>query len=463
MARKKNYKLKDFCGIDARDGGLIKNSLSYAENLIPSNGVLTKRKGWRVIDTFLDQERKPLKINGIFEYEGDLIIHAGTELYRASYDLSRKEKIYLEPSPLSDARSQAFVNDGLLFICSGGALLIYDGEGLHSAYEYNSPYIPTTSVGVPELDYVSEDTSNESPNILTAKRINFLRGKRLDGVNHIFRLDAPPRLGTPFTATVQIRVQRVDVETSDVYSGYIGLDKKDNGYNGVLTAVMHTNSLSQESIPSADLVAENGEIIRLKGNVNVACSVKGDLLTVYFNCPTPWENRDNIKIEFEADTADHLILKEIAHFCPCTRENGKNLLLLSTGDNRLIYTHSSGDLFYMPSENVLSIGRSAQGITAILPMADNYACVYKRDSLYRVQIGEEAATVFSSEDTEGCISPFASARLNGDCLTLGSDGVYGILELDSTKGIITRLSQRSASIAALLSKHTSKERDKACM
>lgn len=463
MGKKKVYTLKDFCGIDARQGGCSKNSLSYIKNLIPKDGILKKRFGWNVLYSFRNSSKVPIKINGIFEYGGYLIIHAGTELYKSSYDLMEREKISITKGYLLDQRSMGFVHCGILFLCGGGPLLTYDGTSVKTIYDYKNPYVPTTSIGIPDSPLGEYRAEHESPNLLVPQRINKLRGQYLKNEKHIFKLDAVPRQGTPFTVTVKIRVIKSDETPDDTVSNYRGWDAEDEEYRGILTLVMHTDSLTENDIPCAQPINEWGEPIRMKADIPLWCSVKGNVLTIPFNCPTPVFEQDNITVEFTADTSGTPVIDKVQLCTLCTAESGGSVLLLSTGDNRLIYTHSLGDLFYFPEKNVIPIGSDSEPISAIVPMWDNYICVYKKKGLYRVRIGEDNTVVYSGEDEDGCINSLAATRLNGDCLSLGNYIVYSIRQPEATDKIVTRLTDESLAISPLLKSHSLQELEGAAM
>lgn len=85
-SKRKNYKVKSLLGIDAlsshldiRDGRCVK-----ATNLLFSDGILKKRKGWVEKYRFTDEYDRPLKINGICKHGDDYIFHAGEYLFKNS-------------------------------------------------------------------------------------------------------------------------------------------------------------------------------------------------------------------------------------------------------------------------------------------------------------------------------------------------------------------------------------------
>lgn len=451
MVKKSTYKIKNIGGLSLA----TRDSVGYIRNMIREGDSLVKRQGWRVLHSFKNDLFKPLKINGIFDYGSSLVVHAGTELYLTSYDFTEERKIPLENGvAVTDERSLGYKYGELLFLCMGGKLLVYDGFTVKDLYEWKDAYVPTTSINIKDFVTYTSGTPGESPNLLTAKRKNTLRGKWRDEKFHVFKLDAPAAMGKPFTLTVRIKVQKSeDDETDETYSGYIGVYPDGNTVDGILTARFHTDNLSREAVPQVSLKNLFGEDMTLKDEADLLCYVLGDMILLHFNCATPNLDEDNMIAEFYADAPSPLSEGYTRLFSLCVSETGKSQLLLAQEGNKLIYTHSSGDLFYFPEKNQLTIGSDREEITAILPMSDSFTCVYKERSIYRVKATEEGATVYSSEDTEGCVSPFGAARINGDCLSLSHGGVFGIKELIENEKIITRLTDRSLPISSILSSH----------
>ncbi len=154
---------------------------SYMKNILQEDGISRKRHGWRELYSFYDENDTPLRVNGIFEYKGARLVHAGTALYKCEGGC---EKISSSIA-LANENSCAFENEGLLYIVSGGELIIYDGMGLQYAYDSQYAYVPTTCVEVSPIGYEETGKKNEESNYLTGKRINTLIGVGKEGGSYL--------------------------------------------------------------------------------------------------------------------------------------------------------------------------------------------------------------------------------------------------------------------------------------
>lgn len=92
-------------------------------------GKVRKRMGWAVKETYTG------KINGCYKLNGDVLIHAGTKLYKAGVE------VY---TGMADARGKSWELNEKLYIADGLALLVYDGSTVKKAQDI--AYVPTKTI-----------------------------------------------------------------------------------------------------------------------------------------------------------------------------------------------------------------------------------------------------------------------------------------------------------------------------
>ena len=126
-------------------------------------GKVRKCMGYHTIDTYLDGDEEPLRINGYHRKRGDEygLIHAGTNIYR------NKVLLY---SDANDARSKSWQFEDRLYILDGKKLLVYyeetenDETTYHVAPVSDDAYIPTLTIS---KDPEGGGESYEDLNLLT--------------------------------------------------------------------------------------------------------------------------------------------------------------------------------------------------------------------------------------------------------------------------------------------------------
>lgn len=135
--------------------------------------IIETRPGYRTIENFDDE------INGIYLFTGNqLIVHAGTTLYRGSLNGQRKDVLYTD---MADNESQMYMFDDKLYINDGKNYIQYDGNEVTEVADH--AYIPTTSIGKPPS---GGGTFYEDINLLTPQRKNAFIG---DGTSTLYQLD----------------------------------------------------------------------------------------------------------------------------------------------------------------------------------------------------------------------------------------------------------------------------------
>ncbi len=111
---------------------------------------------------------------GLHRYDGELLVHAGSKLYRA------KDRTVLY-ADMAESRSVSFRMGGKLWLLDGKTYLVYDGQSVSAVREH--AFVPTTTIGAPPS---GGGTSLEAVNLLTPYRINTFAG---DGSSVSFQLD----------------------------------------------------------------------------------------------------------------------------------------------------------------------------------------------------------------------------------------------------------------------------------
>jgi hypothetical protein len=127
-------------------------------------------------------------VYGIFHYNGSLLVHSGTKLYKA--ENGAVTELF---SGLAETRSDCFVFEKIWYFKDGKNYLRYDGEAVAEVVGY----VPTTSIGRRPS---GGGTIYEDVNMLTGRRINTFLA---DGESFDFVLDAT-NLDTGFAPVVKV-------------------------------------------------------------------------------------------------------------------------------------------------------------------------------------------------------------------------------------------------------------------
>ncbi len=223
MADEKNklYTIDALQGMDLRHTA-DKSHASYMENLLCIDGALKKRNGVFDLFSVCDENGNPLPINGIYDYLGTKIIHAGGYLFDCGINpLSERERTHkpqkinsellLESKPLD-----GFVHNGKLWLASGGELVCYDGVSLASLGE--GAYIPTTREGIKSIVSGSGYKNAEAENVLTDRRRNKIRGTKAPKSS--YELDCFANEEKGFTLICQMDISLNDNDSQAHFIGH---------------------------------------------------------------------------------------------------------------------------------------------------------------------------------------------------------------------------------------------------
>ncbi len=449
MEKNKVYTAKTNRGImlDSEDG----EKLSYAKNMIRKNGFARKRDGWRVLYNFRDSYYKPHSINGIYEYRGreksSIVVHADTSLFECSYDFETVKKIPLETGvALKNQRSSGYMYGGVLWLCGMGQLLFYDGQSVKNAYENALAYTPTTALGICDKQFDSPYTVGQSPNLISGKRINKLRGVKNDTGSHSFLLDTRVRYGKPFGLCVAIRVRTSHDIVHDLMTSYVGVDSQGKEINTVIYLEFYTESLGDGLITVSHTPLDaHGNPVTVEG-VEFKCCIKdGKELFLNFEAPSYETGVDNITATFyeDAELTDELNQAQIMSEAML---GGESVMALACGTSKLFFLSEKDGAFYFPRERVITVGDYTEKICAMLPMAQSSLALYKDNSFYVLRLTDSASELFLGSKIQGSVNPFAAIRFGEECLMLNRDGVYGIKDTQSKSYVYTHLNNRSRDI-----------------
>ena len=241
---KKLYIGNELLGIERRGSPILtkEKRASHMKNLLCVDGINRKRNGWREIYHFRDGRDKDLKINGIYEYKGKEIFHAGEYLLNGG----------IKVGTLADKKSCGFENNGLLYIVCAGELFIYDGNMLKNAYDSVYSYIPLTTKNISPIGTESIAKEEQSPSLITPKRINTLIGDkserkkyRLKRINqatserHEIKLDAIEDAIAYFVKSDLLLGERADeaVTARNIYENMLEEYMAKNGDSGIFQTV----------------------------------------------------------------------------------------------------------------------------------------------------------------------------------------------------------------------------------
>ena len=169
-------------------------------NLMRSPDALNVWKDYKETDSIRTRPRLSKmytsngKVNGLFFFKGEMIVHSGTNLYIGVEGYSEHDLMWTK---MNDAISQGFVFEDVLYIKDGKNYLRYDGTSVQNVVNPDTEivsytddcYVPTTSIGRKPNDgkEASGGTTYEDVNMLQNRRINTFLA---DSVSTVYWLDA---------------------------------------------------------------------------------------------------------------------------------------------------------------------------------------------------------------------------------------------------------------------------------
>ncbi|MBQ7907281.1 MAG: hypothetical protein IJ309_04825 [Clostridia bacterium] len=463
---RKILKLDLNLGLENENNGSLTRA-SFLKNIILKNGASCKRPGWDVIGQLKDEDGE-LKINGIFPFvengQEELIVHAGTRLYKCAKDLSEIKEIAHEGFSIQDQRSQGVIIDNRLWLFGVGVPLAYDGE-LSLAVDGEKSYVPTTRVGITDIYSGDMYKDLEKPNLLTTKRKNRALGKdtyRTLEKSPVISLDGDILWGKPIDVEVRLRVRAYGDGVNENTSIYRGVNREGKEQNMVVVASFHLDSASLGATikPSGPLYDEMGDEVTIKFEDETHYTydtlpwyirITGKRqLTFDFDAPTPTNGVDNIEITFHSQS-EEWDLSKIRLGVVTTTESGQDVAVLVCGDNLIRYTDYEKGMAYIPTANLLQIGSGAQ-ISAIVPVAGGYLGVFTENGFYKIKLpggSEKSISAYKSTDKVGALSQWCCMTVDSDTVVLTSSGVYGVKTGENDE-IVSQLYNRGTRIDNIL-------------
>lgn len=435
-----SIELSDFKGVDFSSSPLsvAQNRSPNAKNFINEYGVNKKRNGWKELFRFRNEDREPMRINGIFRYiRGSyscFIIHAGTKFFKVVYDeknqryistditeSSTYEESKVVASKLKDQRSQFFLNKERLYIIGCGDFLVYGTWNNGLTYELRrvandtDTYVPTTTISIDD-DSVEDNirASLDDINMLSSKRINQLVGS--SATNKTWTLDSGE---IDNNSAVEILIETMKDGNP------ITIDVKNNGTDKTILYDISTST-------------QVGTINFATGQITLSITTTPQIA-----------NRDNIIVKFYHSVDGYLDRITNCNFGILFGVSGNTDRLFVSGNKDFanIDFHSEADDFtYFGDLNTSSMGSSSVAVAGYGRLSDSTLVIYKEDNSQEANIFYRNGTLQESYDSagnldsiravfpttagsigEGVISRYATANFAGDNLILSRNGVYGIV------------------------------------
>ena len=458
---RKLLKLDDFRGADFTTAPQkIKTSQAqYSENFVVDGGLLKKRNGWREVLN-LDG-----RINGIFEYGGYMLIHAGEKLYKYSDgECHSVEADVLLP----DEKSQAFDNDGRLFIICDG-MYIYDGESLLAATG-EDVYVPTVV-----LLGESHEPINALTPVVKEGRQHYLENSTWDDVNNCWDYS----YGVEPVSDIKLSVP-ADMEELVGVEYLRTVYRSGEGFIDAGTWVR---------VPASDCSIEEELDFRDRptGNFYICMNSYGEPI----ENATGEEDYRIVYVGHENEMENIRIVYERKNFTPICFEHGavfgtderSDRLFLAVG-NREYYSASGafsnsegvleswdflelGNFSYIPAENVSVFGDETP-ITGFGSLDDGTLCVYKKDKIYyqtktvssatdengNLSYYKESFPILEGKEGRGCANPFVARLFFNDTLIADNEGVCGVVIDDSSLRTRRNTAERSYPISKKLKEYS---------
>lgn len=443
---RKLFKLDEFRGPDFTTAPQkIKTAQAqYSENFIVDGGLLKKRNGWREVLN-LDG-----RINGIFEYGGYMLIHAGEKLYKYSEgECHSVEADVLLP----DEKSQAFDNDGKLFIICLG-MYIYDGEKLLAAEDEAGAYIPTVSFTASD----GERGAADELNVLTPFRIDARQVYKEDthGSN-------TKNLITDFTFSINNDFDNCELMYVEYIHRYVRVNE--NGKQVLVSKDQWVRVPAEQCSIEEILYSYGGGTGKYQIVVNGTGNIPSDATGGYVYCPGNTDDYgENVRIVYRAKD---WIKPKFEHGIVFGSEERSERLFLAEA-NKEYYSESGNFLCFSPN-NISAFG-DENSITGFGSLSDGTLCVYKRDKIYYQTKATDTETDAAGEERQievfpiqegsfgrGCSNPFLSRLLFNDTLIADDEGVCAVVIDESSLRTRRNTAERSYPISRKLKEYSMKD------
>lgn len=471
MSKRSTYKIDSILGVDmtSNPSNVAKNRATYMRNMINIGGINHKRKGMHQIYEYLDSKDAPLKINGIhpcsINGSDELLIHAGCDFYKEN-----GEKI---PSlvKITDAKSQVFSTDTLVYIVGCGGLFQYDGEKITEVV----PYIPTTRKS---KDYrYGESIAMESTNLLRRRQKELFCGNKYKTeANTLLKLEKSVDFSEDVVVNIEISGLFNDLR---IYKNSPNPDTDERIHYSPTITFMLTSERAESGVSiECEPLPDGSRIYFLDSSTSssviqypkLTFMGKTNCITFNFNTTPDAVETYNICVEYTEIEDKHRDVTDCTIGALVQDSRGNTRLALSANtlkSNILCYSDSfnSHGVAYFPESCAFNVGDGAP-ITALYSLSRTNLGVFKKNKFFRYTITHNPVarklsrrtyvTGHESQSGQGCISPYVCATVNGDYLVYDGDGVFGIEDALSS-GEKSYLEKRSINIEKGLNKHSPQE------
>ena len=461
---KKRLVLEDFRGVDFSSSPMNVNPKRATQmlNMINEYGVNKKRNGWREVFRILDENDKPLSINGIFVYRisdtlRHILIHAGNRFYRitdssgsysdpedittAGHQASGTHPADVDVNKLLNQRSQAFFSNQKCYIIGCGDFLVYgkwrNGQyGLRRVYCNEDTYIPTTTISI-DNDTVTSDEARgtlDDINYLNPRRKNTMVGTEGSGT---WTVDSR-KIKAETMVAVKVTTLSDGEEQTKIYTNATSVADGGTLDQVIVATFNDLHPYDENAEDKIDTSVTVGSIDRNTGKI-----------TLTIDTTPPIEGQANIEVEFDPDTEDLSNNITNCNFGILFGVNGNTdrLFLSGNADHKNIdYFSEQDDYTYFSPTNTAAMGSDAYAIVGYSRLSDSTLVIYKEDNTQDACIfyrqGAQTTVyddngAFKEERTyfpttagsigEAVVSRHASANFSGDTLILSRNGVFGVV------------------------------------
>lgn len=472
LKERRQLTLEGFKGVDFSSSPLRvrSNRASNMRNFINEYGANKKRNGWNELFHIEDAEGNAQPINGIFQYvkgtHRDLLVHAGKRIYRITrsgndytYTDITLSSTYapakVDPSLLTNTRSQAFFNKGKYYIVGCGDYLVY-GSWKDDVYELRrvanneDTYIPTTTISIDDDSNETDIRSTlDSVNLLSARRINQLLGRDFKEEEE--------------SLTWTLDSGRIDEGTDLI----ITLDTLEG--EAAVTYQIENNGSDKTKLYKTK---KDGEAVSAEecGSVNYGTGQ----ITLTISTKPQIENRDNIFVNFSCAVEGYTDRVKNCAFGILFGTNGNTDRLFLSGNPdfcNVEFFSEAGDFTYFLDTNAPIIGSDSSAIMGFARLSDSTLAVYKDENSQDASIFYQKGEEVTEEDESGnptlvarfrrssgnigesVVSRYACANFGGDNIILSRNGVFGIVLAENVATTERYTRDRSRSINEKLKTH----------
>lgn len=455
--KQSTFILDKFLGCDFTQGDFITDyrRSPNCKNLIwGTNPYIPRmREGYKQISAFRSENKNEndseWKINGIHVFGEEMIVHAGTNLFKVSKNEAggyKSVKIEIN-GKLENSISKSFQFEGAdghnnLYIIGGGRYFQYDGENIVDVKSI--AYCPHTVIG---RTYEGGGRNKESVNLLSGSQIySFLVTEK--------EIEIEYSVTEENKTTLTLAHYEADIRNLAIYRETPSGDKQVYGYTVSEKTVTFDAPLVKDSKYKAIYLTWSGEeAYFLKEDVLIDyIKVKGDTLSegsdytydsstgkiTFTAAPKGIRGREGDDIIFVKFTK--ALVKSVIEGCSVFDifggRNDTRVFLTGNKDYPNCDWHSGlYDATYFPDTSFTPVGTRSSRIMGYIKQY-NTQMIIKEDNAFEASvylrqfsIDDEGNTAFPIEQGitgVGAISDRAFGYINGEAVFLTSKGVVGV-------------------------------------